>query len=358
VGYLLRMSDEIRDWLDDLRDSEPVAARQVGAALTALISEGSSLAAPLVSALGSPPPHTSAGEPEALDESRQDRPERMQTVPGHHADAALIKDVERQVAELEARQAQLGDQRWQALQEGRPEAAAQAVDELAKVQGQLAELRRPPPGVAEAEPGAADEDAQTADDDRAAGLEERIAEIERELRPPTSAAGLMELRPGVPGHGDIRILFAVEPPGTALLIAVLEGRDAVEESRDEAVELSAEVLRRARAGQAPEAAAQAFDDVPSFLDEFFPGSADDVEAAGAALAARNRASTLAAARSRLDLTREDVARRMGVRPGRVAAIEQAGPGATEIRTLAAYVEALGGRLEIIADFGEERVVLR
>jgi hypothetical protein len=42
----------------------------------------------------------------------------------------------------------------------------------------------------------------------------------------------------------------------------------------------------------------------------------------------------------------------------VAAIERAEPGATEVRTLARYVEALGGRLEIIADFGEERVVLR
>jgi DNA-binding XRE family transcriptional regulator len=210
--------------------------------------------------------------------------------------------------------------------------------------------------VTEAERGAAGEGVQMPDDP-AAGLEERIAQIERELRPPISAGGLMELRPGAPGHSDIRILFAVEPPGTALLIAVLEGRDAVEESRDEAVELSAEVLRRARAGQAPEAAAQAFDDVSSFLDEFFPGSADDVEAAGAALAARNRARTLAAARSRLDLTREDVARRMGVRPGRVAAIEKAEPGATEVRTLAAYVEALGGRLEITAELGAGRVIL-
>ena len=335
MGYLLRMSDEIRDWLDDLRDSEPVAARQVGAALTALISEGASLAAPLVIALESPPAPAPAGGPEA---------------------AALVRDIGRQVAELEARQAQLGDQRWQALQEGRPEAAAQAVDELAKVQDQLAELRRVPRRATGAERRAAG-DAQTPDD-TAAGLEERIAQIERELRTPISAEGVMELRPGAPGHTDIRILFAVEPPGTALLIAVLDGRDAVEERRGEAVELSAEVLRRARAGQAPEAAAQAFDDVSSFLDEFFSGSADDVETAGAALAAGNRARTLVATRSRLDLTREDVARRMGVRPGRVAAIEQAEPGATEVRTLAAYVEALGGRLEITADFGAERVVLR
>lgn len=49
---------------------------------------------------------------------------------------------------------------------------------------------------------------------------------------------------------------------------------------------------------------------------------------------------------------------MGVRRERVAAIERAEPGAAEVRTLAQYVEALGGRLEIIAEFGEERVVLR
>ncbi|HEY2579830.1 MAG TPA: hypothetical protein VGI74_26255 [Streptosporangiaceae bacterium] len=41
--------------------------------------------------------------------------------------------------------------------------------------------------------------------------------------------------------------------------------------------------------------------------------------------------------------------------GRVSAIEHAKPGATELRTLAAYAEALGGRLEIIADFGDQRL---
>jgi hypothetical protein len=49
---------------------------------------------------------------------------------------------------------------------------------------------------------------------------------------------------------------------------------------------------------------------------------------------------------------------MGVTQGRVPAIEHARPGATELRTLAAYVEALGGRLEIIADFGDERYSVR
>jgi hypothetical protein len=46
----------------------------------------------------------------------------------------------------------------------------------------------------------------------------------------------------------------------------------------------------------------------------------------------------------------------GVSPcGGGSAIEHAKPGTTKLRTLAAYVEALGGRLEIIADFGDQRL---
>ena len=42
----------------------------------------------------------------------------------------------------------------------------------------------------------------------------------------------------------------------------------------------------------------------------------------------------------------------------MAAIERADPGTTDVRTLVSYVEALGGRLEILAEFGADRVVLR
>jgi hypothetical protein len=168
----------------------------------------------------------------------------------------------------------------------------------------------------------------------------------------------MELRPGAPGDSGIRILFAIEPPGTALLIAVLEGHDAVRDHYREAVTLAAGVLQRVRAGQALEATAHAFGDAQSFLDECFPGNAEEVHLGAAALAARNRARTLTEQRTRLGLTQAQVAQRMGVRQERVSAIERAEPGATEVRTLAGYVEALGGRLDITADFGEERVLLR
>ncbi len=201
----------------------------------------------------------------------------------------------------------------------------------------------------------------------AARLGEVENEIERELarapwaegagdfRPQT---GLMQLRPGAPLDDDLRILFAVEPPGTALLLAVLEGRDALRDHYDEAVSLSSEVLRLVRDGLRSEETRYGFADAQSFLDEFFAGAASDVEAGAAALAAANRARTLAEMRDRLGLTRAEVAERMGVRPARVAAIERAEPGATEVRALAGYVEALGGRLEIVADVGGEHVVLR
>jgi DNA-binding XRE family transcriptional regulator len=94
-----------------------------------------------------------------------------------------------------------------------------------------------------------------------------------------------------------------------------------------------------------------------FLGEFFPDSADKAEiAAGMAqLRAEQRAFRLAEMRRRLGITQAQVAERMGVTQSRISAIEHAKPGATELRTLAAYVEALGGRLEIIADFGDQRL---
>ncbi len=46
---------------------------------------------------------------------------------------------------------------------------------------------------------------------------------------------------------------------------------------------------------------------------------------------------------------------MGTTQPRVPATEYARPGTTELHTLAAYVEALGGRLEIIAEFRDQRL---
>jgi len=405
VAYRLRMSGEIRDWLADLSGSDPPAAVAVGEALTALIGEGDRLGPPLVVSLARPA--RSADLPEALDRSYQQRLGRLQIVRRLAADAVtLTRDIQIQVTDLELLQTRLGDQRRQALDAGDSAAAARAADELIAAEDQLAELRQLLPGVTEAERRLvgqsqlmnaqvdafrtrkevlkarytaaltertiSDADAALGQADAGPGeapdapgregsdrLVEVIGDIERELGGEATAEGLLELRPGAPGDGDeVRIIFAVEPAGTALLIAVLEGRDAVRERGREAITASAELLERARAGQAPDAAAYAFGDVGSFLGEFFPGRADEVEAGAHALVARGRARTLAGQRARLGLTQAQVAQRMGVRQERVSAIERAEPGSTEVRTLASYVEALGGRLEVIADLGDERIQLR
>ena len=377
MGYRLQMSAEIRGWLADLRDSDPSAALLAGQALAALAEEGEGLGSPLVCPADQPGPEDLQG---ALDRHYQAWLESLTGMRRRVADAATLRrDIEQQIAELQS------------------PAAGQA--------GQLAELRRLLTGVTEAEQRltvASQREQARADAFRTrkevlkaaytaaraeylieeaagqhtgdegigsaelsaltAGASDRLrdvtAEIERELGHQAPAGGLLDLRPGAPRDSGIRILFAVEPPGTALLIAVLEGQDAVRDDYPEAVWLSAEVLQRVRAGQAPEAVAHAFAGTRSFLEEFFPGQADEVMRSAAALIAANRPRPLAEQRIRLGLSQAQVARRMGVRQERVSAIERAEPGATEVRTLASYVEALGGRLDIVADFGRDCIVLR
>ncbi|HEX5203852.1 XRE family transcriptional regulator [Paractinoplanes rhizophilus] len=100
-------------------------------------------------------------------------------------------------------------------------------------------------------------------------------------------------------------------------------------------------------------------DREGFLTEFFPDAADqaEVEAGAQALINVSRAHRLAEMRKRLGLTQAEVADRMKVRQERVSAIERAKVDASELRTLAAYIAALGGRMEIVADFGGERLVV-
>lgn len=167
--------------------------------------------------------------------------------------------------------------------------------------------------------------------------------------------GLMELRPGAPGHVRAGLLFAVEPADTAVLVAWVDDPGSPPDRYRDVIELAAGRLPPA---SAPSSADFISYNAESLLDEFFPGEETEVEIGAGALVARDRAHTLAAARQRMRLTQAQVAQRMNVRQERVSAIERAEPGATEVRTLAAYVAALGGRLEIVAHIGDERITLR
>ncbi len=156
----------------------------------------------------------------------------------------------------------------------------------------------------------------------------------------------------------MRILFAFEPPGHPLLLAVGQITDQL----DDVVRLASERLQRARAAAAPATAPGQAEfvsyDAPSFLAGFFPGEGPDIGARAADLAAQASRRTLAEARIWMGLSQAEVAERMGVRQERVSAIERGELTATEVRTLAAYVRALGGRLAVAADFAGERIILR
>ncbi len=330
AGYALAMSGEIHDWLAGLRRGDAAAALRVARALARLMTEGAGLGDPLVvSTAGSWPWALS----QALDRSYQESLEEMTILRRREADATtLVRDIQHQLTVLEAAQAKLEELHRRALDAGRQQEAAQAAGRLAALQPQAAEARRLLPGVIEAEQRLREQNQQLQarveatrvrketlkashaaargalsahqamsalgladDDDRrqsdvssgaASAAEARLAEVttrmEQELGQRPRPEGLMEIWPGAPWHGDIRILFAVEPPGTALLIAVLEGAEAVEEQYPEAVMASADLLHRVRAGQAPETAAHAYGDPGSFLEDFYPGTGGDPSGDGSA----------------------------------------------------------------------------
>jgi hypothetical protein len=398
VSYPLRMSDEIHDWLADLHQTDPAAALQVGQALAALMSEGASLGPPLVVPVAETWPEDL---PVALDAAYQHRLDGLKTVRKRVADASwLVKDIQDQIDELESARARLADRQRRALAADRTDEAEQAGRQWSAAGRDITRARELLPWLTETETwlrtrlqrmnrrtdefrvrkevlkatyvtaraevqlaeeipaatdlGAAAEAGTEAGTDAVCRLRDVTAEIRQQLGRQPLPDGLLELRP----DGEIRLIFGLEPPGTAIVIAVLEGREAARDQYRDAVLLSADVLLETRAGQAPEASAHAYDDPRSLAEEFFPGQTAELRDGAAALAARNRARTLAEERTRLGLTQTEVAKRMGVPPDQVAAIEHAGPGTTDVRTMVSYVEALGGRLTLTADFGGDRVILR
>src|SRR5579859_7741049 len=124
MGYQLRMSGEIHDWLTDLHGTDPATAMQVGQALAALISEGAGLGPPLVVPVTETWPEDLAA---ALDASYQHRLDRLQLVRKRAADAAwLARDLQEQVDELESARARLEDRRRRALAAGEKDEAERA----------------------------------------------------------------------------------------------------------------------------------------------------------------------------------------------------------------------------------------
>jgi hypothetical protein len=340
MGYQLRMSGEIHDWLVQLRTAAPARARLVAEALAALAAGGASLGPPLVQPAD--PDHPGPAEAELdpraqLDEAYQDRLDQLAVLRRRVADAAtLARQFSTQLGDLGSLRVRLAEQRQEALAAGDTGRADTVQQAIADVDRQLALLRERLPRVTaaeqaltrqsyqqqvraeelrtrketlkarytaaeaecmvvqaaaalDAEPGGAPgaEPAAGRPGTAAEAQAKLVAitgEIERELGQAGAPASpgragripaLLELCPEVPssaeaGGAGTSILFAVEPPGTALLIAVLDGAEAIREHHDEAVAAARDALREARSGTDPLLAGPSYPDAASVLAAFRP----------------------------------------------------------------------------------------
>lgn len=82
-----------------------------------------------------------------------------------------------------------------------------------------------------------------------------------------------------------------------------------------------------------------------------------VRAATKDLAEQVHAHRLADVRKKQAVRQVDIAQRMNVSQARVSKIELGDLTHTELGTLTAYVEALGGKLRVVADFGSETITV-
>jgi predicted XRE-type DNA-binding protein len=92
-------------------------------------------------------------------------------------------------------------------------------------------------------------------------------------------------------------------------------------------------------------------------EELFSGRDEEIRAAQEELRGEIRAYRLAEIRRGRHLTQQQVASELGITKARVSQIEHGQVDRAAIRGLADYVAALGGRLELVADFGDERIVI-
>jgi DNA-binding XRE family transcriptional regulator len=173
---------------------------------------------------------------------------------------------------------------------------------------------------------------------------------------------------GGDGHGAPRAGHASaggEPgaprDGTLLLLAAAADHARTPDKPDSlAGQARARYWAMVAAGNAPRPGRDAAPGEPAAYDRasfpraFLPGEAPGLASEAAD---RGRPHRLSELRARAGFTQAQVAERLGVRQERISALERGELTAAEARTLAAYVAALGGRLEITVEFGTDRLFL-
>jgi hypothetical protein len=390
MGYTLRMTAEIAEWLGDLRESDPVTATEVAAALVAVMAADDAESLWLVTRTDDP---ATADPRDRLDHTYQRMLEALQLLRRQNAQAAIRRkqlqlqlgearasaEPDRDVlAKLERKLAAAGrredvltaqSQRVQAEVDAfrTQKEVAKAVATAARAQHSIGAALR----AAGIEPG--DFLTEAAGGQAVATAEAQLARAEQLLVSVMASAGVtvtpgrthrdaadpevLELHAD-PLGADVRILFGLQPAGTAVLLAVLEGADAIADHRDEAVSLAADLLAEIRENGWSSASADAaasgpeFADPGTFLETRFPDNASVIAQRATELAS---VALLRSLRGERDLA--EMASAAGIEADRLRHTERIGLREARVRDAAAYVRALGGRLELTAVIGGERHVL-
>ena len=168
---------------------------------------------------------------------------------------------------------------------------------------------------------------------------------------------LRELRPGSSGTSEVRILFALDPSRSAILL--IAGDQAGRWSRWywEALpraEHLHDLYLKERAGGAGGAISSCQQwDRAVYVER--TGGVAAAEQRRQAILARQSGHRLAGERRNHGLAQARLAEAMGVTPALVSQVER-GEAAT-IEVIARYIEALGGRLDLIATFGDHTVTI-
>jgi len=399
MAYQLRMPAELGDWLAELRESQPVAATEVAASLLALMHAAALPCPPLALLADSEPPAPSADDPrEAVDDAYQQLLGELQAVRRRCADAATTRDrAERRLSELTDRPnvgpTEIGAATREVDDAGRREerlarhcerlqvevdrfrtsketakAAHTAADATAKVHALMEQVESGPgeadvPAPEQLGSEAGDQQLrallaqalrlrrairrfeESGDTDLGAARSERVRQGSLEL------AELLQLRADSLG-ADIRILFAVDPPGTATLLTVLEGPQAIADDWDDAADAAIMFLMQIRdsgwppyPGE-PDGGGLEFEEPAAFLANFFSGADDALMSRAAAVAATG---SLADLRSAGGMSLDDLARATGLGTNRLEALEKGEFRNATLHELTAYLRALGGSLTVTAE---------
>ena len=256
--FQIRIALAVEKWLDELRRRDPATGELTDEAIARLRAGGPEVGSPLVVKVAQPlsyagaaaaePPGRQDDPRETLDYAYQRQLEMMTKVRRGVADIATTrKRVELQVMELERQATRLGEERREALSAGQEDRAAAAavqqaaaVEQLGDLRGQfirLEEEERKLTAVSQRlqakvdafrrrqETIKASYDAAEAElraSEALSGITDEFTDV---LLPGEEGADagypvrLRELRPGAPDRIDVRILFAIQPPDTIVLLA-------------------------------------------------------------------------------------------------------------------------------------------